>query len=173
MSEDLFDRPVQRAGKYPKAEELEGSLLLIKPEKVELVANRFAKKPSDPTHVERATATTVVLGPDGTEEYPAMYWSQQVVISACTEALKPGAKPWVLGRLVKVAQKATREALEIDNTPEAFAEARTKWLRGGGKGTEPKGVWVLADFDDADAARARDYIAGLTKAQDPFASTPA
>jgi hypothetical protein len=173
MSEDLFDRPVQRAGKYPKAEELEGSLLLIKPEKVELVPNRFAKSPSDAQHTERATATTVVLGPDGTEEYPAMYWSQQVIVNACTEALKPGAKPWVLGRLVKVAQKATREALEIDNTPEAFAEARTKWLRGGGKGTEPKGVWVLADFDDADAARARDYIAGLTKAQDPFASTPA
>jgi hypothetical protein len=164
MSEDLFDRPVQRAGKYPKAEELEGSLLLIKPEKVELVPNRFAKSPSDAQHTERATATTVVLGPDGTEEYPAMYWSQQVIVNA---------KPWVLGRLVKVAQKATREALEIDNTPEAFAEARTKWLRGGGKGTEPKGVWVLADFDDADAARARDYIAGLTKAQDPFASTPA
>jgi hypothetical protein len=171
MSEDLFGKPAQRAGKYPKVEDLEGSLLLIKPDKVELVADRFAK--GEAKMKPRASATTVVLGPEGTEEYPAMYWSQTVVVDACEEALKPGATPWILGRLVKVATKDTLEALEIDNTPEEFAEARAAWLKRGGKGTEPKHVWVFADYDDADAQRARDYLAGLNKPKDPFAAATA
>lgn len=173
MSEDPFGQPVRRASKYPKAEDLEGSLLLIKPEKVELVPNRFAKAPTDAQFTKRATADTVVLGPAGTEEYPAMYWSQTVIVDACEEALKEGAKPWVLGRLVKVATKDTREALEIDNSPEAYATARAAWLKKGGKGTEPRGVWILADYDEPDAQRARDYIASLNKAKDPFAASPA
>jgi hypothetical protein len=102
-----------------------------------------------------------------------MYWSQTVVVDACEEALKPGATPWILGRLVKVATKDTREALEIDNTPEAFAEARAAWLKRGGKGTEPKHVWVFADYDELDAQRARDYLAGLAKPKDPFAAATA
>jgi hypothetical protein len=166
--EDEFARP--RSGKFPKVEEMEGKLLLIKPEKIETVRNRFAKTPEDKQTVERATADVVVFEDDGSyEEHLSMYLSQQVLLSACEEALKPGRKPMVLGRLEKVATKDTQEKLKIEGDAASFREAREKWLKGGGKGTEPRHVWVLSDFTDADAGHARAYL----KKKDPFAANAA
>lgn len=166
-TDDLFGRP--SSGTFPKVEELDGKLLLIKPEKIETVPNRFYKEGgSAPREVDRATADVTVFEDDGTEQtYNSMYLSQTVLLNACRNALKPGSKPMVLGRLAKAATKDTRESLKIGATPEEYTEARTKWLKGGGKGAEPKGVWILSDFSDADAARARAY---LTK-MDPFAAS--
>lgn len=165
-SNDPFARP--RSGSYPSVEDLEGKLLLIEPETVEVVPNKFAKGPEDRQTVKRATANVTVFGEadDDVEEYTSMYLSQTVLISACEGALKPGAKPMALGRLVKLATKDTREKLKIEDTPEAFAAAREKWLKGGGKGPEPKHVWVLQDFTDEDANRVRAYL--TSKA--PFAN---
>lgn len=146
---ELFDRPA--GGTYPKVEELEGKLLLIKPSLVETVRNQFAKTPEDKQTVERATADVTVFEDDGTEQtYSDMFLSQQVLLNACKGALKPGRKPMVVGRLVKVATKESREKLKIGDSAEDFANARTAWLKGGGKGPEPKHVWILQDFTEED-----------------------
>jgi hypothetical protein len=163
---DPFSRP--STGNFPKLEDLEGVLLLLRPIKVEMVPNRFDKDGTKPL-TERATADTVVFGPDGVEEYDDMYFSQAVLVKACNSGLKPGAKPFILGRLVKMPTNDTQKALKIEPTPEAFAAARTAWLKGGGKGTEPKHAWVLLDFTDDDAQRVREYLASKQAAADPFA----
>jgi hypothetical protein len=166
-ADDLFGAAT--GGKFPKVEDLEGKLLLIKPDKIETVRNRFDKDGSKPT-VERATADVTVFEEDGTHEtHLDMYLSQTVLLNACISALKPGRKPMVLGRLEKVATKDTQEKLKIDGTPEAFAAARAEWLKKGGKGTEPRHVWVLATFTPEDAQAARSYLATL----DPFAADAA
>jgi hypothetical protein len=162
--EDLFDRPSTSA--FPKVEELEGKLLLIKPSKIETVRNQFDKDGSKPT-TERATADVTVFEDDGTHEtHNDMYLSQAVLLKACQSALRPDRKPMVVGRLVKVATKDSREKLKIGETAEDFATARTAWLKGGGKGPEPKHVWVLQDFTDDDKAR----IVAFLESQAPFAA---
>lgn len=164
-ADDLFGAP--STGAFPKVDELEGKLLLIKPEKIETVRNRFDKDGSKPT-VERATADVTVFEDDGTHEtHTDMYLSQTVLLGACKSALKPGRKPMVLGRLVKVATKDTQEKLKIGVSPEDFTAARVEWLKKGGKGPEPRHVWLLADFSPEDAARAREFLAS----QDPFTAT--
>lgn len=176
---DPFGQPTK--GAYPTPESLEGSLIMFMPSKpADMVTNRFYKKEGDATHVARLSVDTIVFGPTGVEEYSDMYWSQTAIINACEQALKPGAKPFVLGRLVKVPTKDTIEKLKIENTAEAFAAAREKWLKGGGKGPEPRHVWVMSEFDADDAQRARDYLkqraaraAASNAARDPFASAPA
>jgi hypothetical protein len=145
---------------------------LIRPTKVEMVTNRFDRDGSKPM-TERATADVTVFGPEGIEEYGDMYLSQAVLLGACKQALKPGAKPFVLGRLVKLATRETQEKLKLDNTPEAFATAREAWLKKGGKpaNMEPKHVWILQDFTDDDAQKARDFIASKARNTDPFAAS--
>jgi hypothetical protein len=162
--EDLFDRP--RSGAFPKVEELEGQLLLIKPSKIETVRNQFDKDGSKPT-VERATADVTVFADDGTHEtFTDMYLSQAVLLKACQGALRPDRKPMVVGRLVKVATKDSREKLKIGESAEEFTAAREEWLKKGGKGPEPKHVWILQDFTDEDKAR----IVAFLESQAPFAS---
>lgn len=162
---DPFAQP--SAGGFPKVEDMEGKLLLIVPEKIERVRNRFAKDTDPDPMQDRATADVTVFEDDGTwETHDSMYLSQAVLLAACRSALKPGNPPMILARLVKLATKATREALKIDDTPEAFAAARADWLRKGGKGTEPKHVWVLAPHSEDDAIVARKYLA----TKDPFAT---
>lgn len=164
-ADDLFG--AASGGKFPKVEDLEGKLLLIKPTEVKTVRNKFDKTGEKPT-VERATADVTVFEEDGTHEtHYDMFLSQTVLLNACISALKPGRKPMVLGRLQKVATKETQEKLKLDVTPEAFAEARAEWLKKGGKGTEPRHVWILAEFSPADAMMARAYLATL----DPFATS--
>lgn len=163
--EDLFDRP--SSGSFPKVEELENKLLLIKPEKIETVRNKFAKSPEDKQTQERATADVTVFEDDGTHQtYNEMFLSQTVLLNACKGALKPGRKPMVVGRLVKVATKDSREKLKIGETAEDFAAARTAWLKGGGKGPEPKHVWILQDFTDEDKATVVRYL----ESKAPFAA---
>ena len=168
---DLFGAAT--SGSFPKVEDFEGKLLLIRPDKVETVRNRFDRDGSKPT-VERATADVTVFEDDGTEETVYdMFLSQTVLLNACKSALKPGRKPMVLGRLVKVATKESAEKLKIDTSdPEAFRSAREKWLKGGGKGTEPKHVWVMQAFTDADADRARKFLAKSDPFTPPASDSP-
>jgi len=153
---DLF-AAASRGGAYPKADDLEGQLIMLTPSVIETVPDRFSKVQGATT--ERATADTVVFDEDGSyETYDDMYWSQVAVVGACRKALKPGNKPMVLGRLIKLPTKATREALKIETADELTA-ARAEWLKKGGKGTEPRGLWVLAEFSEQDAQYARAYLA--------------
>jgi hypothetical protein len=166
-ADDLFG--AASGGKFPKVEDLEGKLLLIRPTEVKTVRNKFDKDGSKPT-VERATADVTVFEDDGTyETHLDMYLSQTVLLNACISALKPGRKPMVLGRLQKVATKETQEKLKIDGDAESFAAARAEWLKKGGKGIEPRHVWILAQFTPEDAQAARSYLATL----DPFAADAA
>lgn len=182
--DDPFSRP--SSSRFPKFEDLQDCLVLLRPSLVEQVPNKFRKKPTDPAFVDRATAECVVFGPEGVEEYDDMFFSQTVVVSACKQALKPGARPWVLAVVQKVATKETRDALGIGETAEDFDQAWRAWLEGGGKGTQPRHVWVLADFDEAQANQARTYLQERTAAEaaaeaaraaktpapvDPFAAT--
>ena len=171
MNEDPFSTPT--SGKYPKLDDLSGSLLLIRPSVVETVPNRFAAdRPDAPKTQERATADVTVFGPDGVEEYTAMYFSQTVIVNACKQALKPGAKPFILGVLNQVATKDSREKLGIGETPEDYANAYAEWLRKGGKkATQPGHVWILSQYTDEQAQVARDYIAAMQRASDPFATS--
>jgi hypothetical protein len=41
------------------------------------------------------------------------------------------------------------------------AGAHAEWLKKGGKGEQPRHVWLIAEFDEADAAKAREYLATL------------
>lgn len=170
------DDPFGRApsGNFPKVDELEGQLLLIEPSKIESVPRKaeFGGGMAD-----RATADVTVFGPDGVEEYSDMYLSQTVLVNACRQGLKPGGKA-TLGRLEKVATKASRDALKIGESAADFAAAHTEWLRKGGKGVQPKHVFILSDYDEDDAARVREFLAERTErrtaatppAVDPFAT---
>lgn len=171
MTEDPFSQP--RSGNFPKVDELEGSLLLIRPSTVETVPNKFAAdRPDAPKFVERATADVVVFGPDGIEEYSDMYLSQAVLLNACKQALKPGAKPFILGVLQKVATKDSREKLKIGETPEDYETAYAEWLRKGGKpSTQPRHVWILGQFSEDQAKQAREYIESKKRTTDPFAAS--
>lgn len=156
---DLF-AAAKSGGKYPTMDELEGHLLLIEPSKIETVRNRFAQ-PGGPQEIERVTADVTVFefeGEDEPQTFDDMFLSQTTYVNACRVALKPGNKPMILGVPRKYPTNATKEKLKIE-TPAEFAEARATWLKGGGKGPEPRAVWVLDPFDDPQAQQARAFLA--------------
>lgn len=160
-TDDLFGRPTR--GAFPKVEELEGRLVLIKPSKVEYgVSGKFGKQ-------DRVTADVIVLddpdAPDGVDEHADMYLSQRGLVPTLEKCLKPNAKhPWVLGVISKFPSKELRE--KGVETPEAIDAALAEWARKGGKGEKPAFAWGLADFTDEQANIARAYIAK----NDSFAS---
>lgn len=157
-TDDLFGRPTR--GRFPKVEELEGLLVLIKPSKVEYgVKGKYGEQ-------TRVTADVVVLdGDDAGTEYEDMYLSQRGLVPTLEKCLKPGAKhPWVLGRISKFPSKELRESGVEDAA--GVDKALAEWARKGGKGEKPQFAWGLADFTDADANVARAYIAK----NDSFAS---
>jgi hypothetical protein len=169
MTDDLFGQPA-RGGKYIKFSELEnGTLLLIKPSEVKMIPGRGNFNKGQP--VETAIADVVIFGPEGYEEYEDQELNQGGLLKAAKSALKPGARPFILARWAKVPTKDTAEKLGLEYTAEAYATARTEWLKKGApEGQEPKGAYQLQDFTDDDAQRAREYIASKQAASDPFAN---
>jgi hypothetical protein len=85
-----------------------------------------------------------------------MYFSQIGIVNACKRALKPGAKPFILGRVQMMPSKDSKDA-GID-TPEKLQEARTAWLKKGAKGDEPGYFWGFGDFTPDDVALAMKYL---------------
>jgi hypothetical protein len=75
----------------------------------------------------------------------------------------------VLGVLQRIPTADTAEKLKIETTPEAYTEARTAWLKGGAKGTEPKYAWILAEYSAEQAKRVRAWIEAQQAASNPFA----
>jgi hypothetical protein len=152
---DLFDRP--SGSVYPKIDELEGQLVLVKPIRVETVPGYQGKGTT-----ERITADVHVYDDEsGTwESYEDMYLSQLGLVPALKKKLKPGvAKPFVLGRITMAPSKPTREK-GID-TPEALKKTLEEWARKGGKGDKPQFAWIFGEYTDADAVAARQYLATM------------
>jgi len=151
---DLFAAPTG-GGAYPKMDELEGRLVLLNPSKIETVPGYQGKGTQ-----ERATADCTVFEDDGSfETYDDMYFSQAGIVPSLRKALKPGNKPFVLGRVQMFPSKSTKEK-GID-TPEKLQTALSEWARKGGKGDKPQFAWGLAEFSEQDAAHARAYLASL------------
>lgn len=151
---DLFAAPTS-GGAYPKMDELEGKLILCRPSKIETVTGYQGKGTQ-----ERATADVTVFEEDGTyETFDDMYLSQAGIVPSLRKALKPGNKPFVLGRVQMFPSKSTKEK-GID-TSEKLQTALSEWARKGGKGDKPQFAWGLAEFTEADAAHARAYLTSL------------
>lgn len=114
--------------------------------------------------VEEVTALWVAFGPKDHDEVEGAKFKGATLVRQAKQALKDPDHPWVLGVLVKVPTKETKERLKIEYTPEAFAEARAAWLRDGApSGQEPKHAWTLMEFDEKQAERAGKYVKAWDK----------
>jgi len=155
-TDDPFGRPTRSA--FPKIEELEGRLVLIKPSKVEYkVKGKYGEQ-------TRVTADVVVLDdPDeGVVEHDDMYLSQKGLTGMLESCLKPGRKPFVLGRVQMTPTKEYAEAAEKagdGDGSKGIGIMLKEYFQKGGKGEKPQFFWDLADFTDEDANRARNYLA--------------
>lgn len=147
-------------GSYPKVADLEGKLVLLKPSKIEVIPKpeRFNPQPGETQ--ERATADCTVFEDDGTwETYDNMYFSQTGLVNPCKKALKPGAKPFVLGRVGKVPSKPGK--LEGFDTTEKIEKALKEHYRTNGKAPKPSYAWGLNEFSEADGQLALKYLASI------------
>lgn len=141
-------------GAFPKLADLEGKLVLLKPSLIEKAP--AYKKPGE--FVDRATVDCTVFEDDGSwETHEDMYFSQVGIVNACKRALKPGAKPFILGRVAMMPSKDSKDA-GID-TPEKLQTARAEWLKKGAKGDEPGYFWGFSDFTPKDVELAMKYLA--------------
>jgi len=148
------------SGAYPKVDELEGKLVLLKPSKIEQVPKpqQFGGKPGELQ--DRMTSDCVVFEDDGSYEvFDDMYFSQVGFVNPGKRALKPGAKPFVLGRVTMFPTGDQKKA-GIDTT-EKLKAARQEWMDAISKGKkvqEPRYAWGLGDFSDEDVAVAMQYV---------------
>jgi hypothetical protein len=150
-------------GAFPKIDEFEHKLILLRPSKVEQVPKpaRFGGKPGEMQ--DRLTADVVVFDEKaGTWDEVAedMYFSQVGIVNPCKKALKPtSTKPVVLGVVKKVPSKIGKDA-GLDTSEkiyEAYEEWRTK-IAAGKKAEEPNYAWGLVDFTDEQADLAMKYM---------------
>jgi hypothetical protein len=134
---------------------------MLKPSKLETFPkpSRFGGKPGETQ--ERITADCIVFEDDGSYEvYDDMYFSQVGIVNPCKRSLKPGAKPFVLGRVSKVPSKQTKD-LGMDTVEKVYAGIE-EWRDAVSKNKkgvpEPKFAWGLLDFSDEDVAMAMKYV---------------
>jgi hypothetical protein len=170
----MFKQPTQGGGQYIKLDQYEGNLVLYRPSSVDQVP---AYK--EPTKlVDEVTADWVAFGPDGEDVTLGAKFKGATLVRLAKEALRDVEHPFVLGVLVKVPTKETKDKIKIgkgkearamEYTPEDFAEARAAWLRAGApSGQEPKHAWTMLPFDDDQAATAAAYVERTQRAADPF-----
>lgn len=167
-SEDPFDQP-NAGGNFPKLEDLEDMLLLIRPTVIKQVPDRFA--PADaPRLKDRATCDVTVFQADGTHKtHRGMYISQAGILPQLQEILdaKNPNKPFVLGVLAMLPNKAAKAA-GID-TKDKLKAALAAWVKRGGKGDKPGYFWGLEKFTADQAALARPVALGMINQNNPFA----
>jgi hypothetical protein len=155
---DLFEQ-ARSGGSYPKVEDLEGKLVLVRPSKTEKKDGKYGVQ-------DRVTADVTVFDDDGsTETYSDMYLSQKGMVPALHRALNGQAKPFILGRVAMVPTKNTKDAKgePITDTP-ALKKALEEWARKGGRGEKPPFAWIFGPFEEGDADKARAFLAS----KDPF-----
>ncbi len=153
-SDDLFGRPTR--GAYPKLEELDGKLVLIQPSKVETVPGY-----KNVGTTERITADVTVIDEDdpaSSETISDMYLSQRGLVPMLKRCLKPGNKPFVLGR---VAMSPTKDYKDDAEKAGGMAALLESWAKKGGKGEKPQFFWDLTDFTDEEANAARAWLASV------------
>lgn len=158
---DAFGQPSGGGGAYPKPIDLFGCLLLLEPGEITAQPSKFNKNPDgSPVMVDRAEATThVVDGPDDAAEYvgetfDSMYWSQGPIVSAVKKAKAKGQK-MILGRLRRfplAEDKKMGKYQTAEDVEAALAKARP--------GETVRFAWALDQYDEADAAMARAFLAG-------------
>ena len=150
-TDDLFDQPTR--GAFPKVEDFDGRLLLFIPSKVEDgIKGKYGEQ-------SRVTTDVVVLDdPSGEiEKVDDLYISQKGLVSTLRKCLKPGNKPFVLGRLNMFPSKDSQA--DADAHPEGIRGVIADWLKKGGKGNKPPFSWGLDEFTPEDANLARAWIA--------------
>lgn len=152
-------------GNYPKIDELEHKLVILKPSKIEYnVEGKYGPQ-------DRVTADVAIFDEQaGTwdDSTTDMYFSQVGIVKPCEKALKPGQKPMVLGVVSKVPSKQTKEMKPPLDTVEKVYEGIKAWREGiaaGKKVVEPKFAWGLIDFTEDQGALAMKYL----NASSPFA----
>lgn len=157
---DPFAQPASSS--FPKIDQMDGRLLLIRPTKIETVAKpeKFGGKPGETQ--ERITADLIVLdggelmGEEAPHRYTDMFISQQSLVGVLKGALNKRTS--TLGRLFKFPVKAD---LGTYPTRQALAEAIAAWrveIAAGRNATEPRFTWKLEEFTPADADVAREYL---------------
>lgn len=151
-NDDPFAAPTRSA--FPKLDDLDGRLLLIKPTKLERdVPGKFGKQ-------DRITADVVVLDDpeEGVREIDKMYLSQKGIVGMLEGCLKPGKKPFVLGRLHRSPSGDSWRA-KAEATEGGIDALIAEFFRKGGKGEEPQWYWDLGEFTPEEATIARNYLA--------------
>lgn len=155
--EDLFGSG-SGGGKFPKVEELEGKLVLLKPYVIEQVPKPkdFGGKPGEMK--DRLTADCIVFNDeDGSYEvYEEMYFSQASFVSAGRKHLKPGAKPFIIGRIGKVPSKIGKE--QGFDTPEKIEAGLAEHFRTKGKALKPNFAWGMNDVSRDEMLMAFKYV---------------
>lgn len=149
-AEDPFGQPAG-GGNYPKAEELNGCLIMLTPVKVEEV-QKYRGKPGEMS--ERLSADTFVIdGERAGEEFDSMYWSQLPIVNAAKSAQRKGVKA-ILGRLRRfpISEDVKNGKFERGDW-EAIEAAIAK----GGKNV-PQFAWVLDKYTEDDAKAAREAL---------------
>jgi hypothetical protein len=151
-------------GAFPKIDEFEHKLIMLRPSKIEQV-QKYQGKPGELQ--DRVTADVVVFDEKaGTwDTVDDMYFSQVGIVNPCRKALKPGAKPMVLGVVSKVPSKQTKEMKPPLDTPEKVYEGIKAWrakIAKGENATEPKFAWGLLDFSDEQGALAMKYLESVS-----------
>lgn len=154
-------------GRFPKIEELEDRLVLIRPIVVEKVANKY----KDGALTERMTADVIVFDENGGEHetYESMYISQEALVGDGQKTLRRNNpnQPFILGRLGMLPNKGAKEKGITDRA--ALKKALAEWVQRGGKGDKPGFFWGLDAFTDADANLARPVALALINQDNPFA----
>lgn len=168
---DPFSDP-NAGGVFPKLEDLENLLVLIRPKNIQMVADRFHKPgPGEQQRMKkRATTDVTVFGADGTHTtYRGMYISQVGLVGELERILDDANpnRPFVLGVVGMLPNKAAKDN-GID-TREKLKAAIAAWVAKGGKGDKPGYFWGLDAATDAQKNLARPVALAMMEKNNPFA----
>lgn len=168
---DPFGDP-NAGGVFPKLEDLENRLILVRPKAIQMVADRYHKPAPGETQRQkkRATADVTVFGEDGGHTtYRNMYISQVGLVGELERILDDANpnRPFVLGVVGMLPNKAAKDN-GID-TREKLKAAIAAWVAKGGKGDKPGYFWGLDAATDDQKNLARPVALAMLNKSNPFA----
>lgn len=168
---DPFDQP-NAGGQFPKLEDLEGKLVLIRPRLIQNVADRFHRPKAGEAQrmKDRATCDVTVFEEDGSHRtHRGMYISQAGILPQLQTILDDANpnKPFILGVIGDHPNKESKDKGIL--TREDLKAATAEWVRKGGKGDKPGYFWGLDQFTAEQAAVARPVALAMLNKTNPFA----
>lgn len=167
---DPFGDP-NAGGAFPKLEDLEGTLVLIRPKAIQMVADRYHKPAPGETQRQkkRATADVTVFTGGAHTTYRNMYISQVGLVGELERILDDANpnRPFVLGVVGMLPNKAAKDN-GID-TREKLKAAIAAWVAKGGKGDKPGYFWGLDAATEDQKALARPVALAMLNKSNPFA----